>query len=306
MKFGDNLKRIRKKCGISQEELASIVGVSRQSVSKWEVGDSYPEMNNLLELCKIFHCQISDLVNESLVDINSLGEEVKESVVKLKKDKQRKVKSISKIIYVIAKIGKILSILGIMSIVITMLATLFVANNVSLDKENQIIELFNEKIEYEKSENKVISIKYGKEQVVNSHDLKGFNVIIDYLENKDIKVLVFFVEVAFSFLIVVLVLLYMTFGHLEKLFINIYSGDTPFTLENVSHIKNMSYLLIGVIVFPNVGGVIFELILNMDLEIGFEIMNGVEILFLYSLAYIFEYGYEIQLDSKGKMYGEYE
>lgn len=90
---------------------------------------------------------------------------------------------------------------------------------------------------------------------------------------------------------------------LENLFENIYHGDTPFTLENVKYIKKMAYLLIIVTVLPNLMGVVFELILKMDLDIDFELFSLVEILFLFSIAYIFQYGYEIQLDSKGKMYG---
>ena len=76
MKFGDNLKTLRKKNNISQEVLADKVGVSRQSVSKWETGDAYPEMNNILQLCKIFHCNIGELVNDNIVDIDSLDEDV--------------------------------------------------------------------------------------------------------------------------------------------------------------------------------------------------------------------------------------
>ena len=89
MKFADNLKKLRKRRNISQEQLAEKVGVSRQSVSKWETSEAYPEMNNILELCKIFKCNISDLVNDKMVDIDSLDEEVKMSVVKFKKEKQK-------------------------------------------------------------------------------------------------------------------------------------------------------------------------------------------------------------------------
>ena len=46
MKFGDNLRALRRENEISQEKLAEKVGVSRQSVSKWETGETYPEMNN--------------------------------------------------------------------------------------------------------------------------------------------------------------------------------------------------------------------------------------------------------------------
>ncbi len=107
MKFADNLKKIRKSKNISQEELASKVGVSRQSVSKWETSEAYPEMNNILELCKIFHCHINDLVNDNMIDLDSLDEDVKMSIVKLKKEKQKQMKDISNILSLLGKIGAI-------------------------------------------------------------------------------------------------------------------------------------------------------------------------------------------------------
>ena len=76
MKFGDNLRSLRKSKKISQEALADKVGVSRQSVSKWETGEAYPEMNNILQLCKIFNCEINSLVNDNMVDLDSLDEEM--------------------------------------------------------------------------------------------------------------------------------------------------------------------------------------------------------------------------------------
>lgn len=57
-------------------------------------------------------------------------------------------------------------------------------------------------------------------------------------------------------------------------------------------------------VLPSIGGAIFEILLKKDLGVDFEMFSIIEILILFSIAYIFEYGYEIQLDSKGKMYGE--
>lgn len=82
MKFGDNLRNLRKIKKISQEKLAEKIGVTRQSVSKWECGEAYPEMDNILKLCDIFHCKINDLVHEDLIDIDSLDEDVKMSIVK--------------------------------------------------------------------------------------------------------------------------------------------------------------------------------------------------------------------------------
>ena len=72
MKLPDNLKRIRKDNNLSQEQLAEKLGVSRQAVSKWESGQSYPEMDKLLALCKIFNCGLDDLVNKNIDEVKDL------------------------------------------------------------------------------------------------------------------------------------------------------------------------------------------------------------------------------------------
>ena len=61
--------------------------------------------------------------------------------------------------------------------------------------------------------------------------------------------------------------------------------------------------LLWKMLFPLITGWIFEFIMGISLNIGLEIIEFIYILIIYSLAYIFEYGYEIQLDSKGTMYG---
>ncbi|WP_346888845.1 helix-turn-helix transcriptional regulator [Clostridium sp. UBA1056] len=62
MSFADNLKSIRKERHISQEELAEIIGVSRQAVSKWEQGSGYPEMEKLLVLSKELNVSLDYLM----------------------------------------------------------------------------------------------------------------------------------------------------------------------------------------------------------------------------------------------------
>lgn len=66
MKFGENLQKLRKEKGISQEQLAEQLGVTRQSVSKWESGSSYPEMDKIVTLCHIFDCDLDVLVNKDI------------------------------------------------------------------------------------------------------------------------------------------------------------------------------------------------------------------------------------------------
>lgn len=62
MKFEENLRELRKQRGMSQEELAEQLNISRQSVSKWENGSAYPELDKLMQLCELFQCKIDDLL----------------------------------------------------------------------------------------------------------------------------------------------------------------------------------------------------------------------------------------------------
>ena len=72
MNLKENLKRIRKENNLSQEQLADKLNVSRQSVSKWESGTSYPEMDKMIQLCRMFDLNIDELLNQ---DIKKVREE---------------------------------------------------------------------------------------------------------------------------------------------------------------------------------------------------------------------------------------
>ncbi len=65
MSFGENLQKLRKKNQLSQEGLAEMLGVSRQAVSKWELGDGYPEVDKLLILSKKFNVSLDSLLGEN-------------------------------------------------------------------------------------------------------------------------------------------------------------------------------------------------------------------------------------------------
>ena len=77
MSFNEKLQMLRKKNNLSQEELANMLDVTRQSVSKWESGITYPEMDKLLSLCKIFNCSLEELTND---DIKEIGLENKKKL----------------------------------------------------------------------------------------------------------------------------------------------------------------------------------------------------------------------------------
>jgi len=81
MKLSENLKRIRKDNNLSQEQLAEKLGVSRQAVSKWESGQSYPEMDKVLLICKLFNYNLDELMNENIKEVD----ETKQSKININK-----------------------------------------------------------------------------------------------------------------------------------------------------------------------------------------------------------------------------
>ena len=62
MDFNNRLYQLRKQKGLSQEELANRLNVSRQTISKWEVGDSTPDMEKLVAICDLFDVSLDNLV----------------------------------------------------------------------------------------------------------------------------------------------------------------------------------------------------------------------------------------------------
>lgn len=303
MNFGDNLKKLRTSKGMSQEKLAEKVNVSRQSVSKWETGDAYPEMNNLLELCKIFHCKINDLVNDSILDVNNLDDEVKNKVISLKKEESKKMKILSKIISTFSKIGRILCYVSISFVVLAIIITPFLVHE---------LEVKNNEISISSSDSKISILDKGDKLVIKAGNIAlgeaskdvAQTKIIDVLENNSKARVITYIEIGLIVLIITLVLLSIILRCLETIFGNINKGDNPFTLENVHLIKKMAYMMITIIVISNLGGIIFEILLNSDLDMSIEVFDLVQILFLFSLSYIFEYGRLLSIDRNAKIYGD--
>ena len=64
MKLGEKIQYCRKKAGMSQDVLAEKIGVSRQAISKWELGEALPEISNLAALAKEFGVSVDWLISE--------------------------------------------------------------------------------------------------------------------------------------------------------------------------------------------------------------------------------------------------
>ena len=66
MSFAERLKEARRSRGLSQEELAAQLDVTRQAVGKWEQGQSYPEVEKLLTLCAVLNTSMDALMADEL------------------------------------------------------------------------------------------------------------------------------------------------------------------------------------------------------------------------------------------------
>lgn len=286
MKFGENLYNLRKKQKISQEKLAEKIGVSRQSVSKWENGTAYPEMNRIFELCKIFHCKLNDLVNDNILDFDSLDEEVKMSVVKFNKEKQKKLKIVSKTISICSKILQVITIIISAVMIMSMLFIPSVINNADVNNESIIIADKN-------------IMEFNLDEMTTNTIVNVFN------EHSKLEI-VLYAEIIMICLIISIMIISFAMLYLAKLFDSISKGDTPFTLENLKNIKKVAILFIAYLIFPDVSGTLFQWITKIDMNIDYEITKIFYVLIIICIYYIFDYGHQIQLDSNGKIYGEVE
>ena len=69
MEIGKKIMELRKKNGLSQEELAEKIGVARQTISKWELGETSPDLKQAKELSKVFKVSLDELVNNDIKDV---------------------------------------------------------------------------------------------------------------------------------------------------------------------------------------------------------------------------------------------
>lgn len=62
MNIGEKIYNLRKKKNMSQEDLASVLNVSRQTISKWETGESNPDIDKIVPLCNFFEISTDEFL----------------------------------------------------------------------------------------------------------------------------------------------------------------------------------------------------------------------------------------------------
>ena len=94
MSFHSKMIKLRKIKGLTQESFAAEVGVSRQSVYKWESGQSYPDVEKLLKIARTFGVTVDDMLNDEM-DVDRQGvmrpaEEVKAEEERIAREKEER------------------------------------------------------------------------------------------------------------------------------------------------------------------------------------------------------------------------
>ena len=177
MNLGKKIAELRKKNNLSQEELDEKVGVARQTISKWEIGDTTPDINQVKIISKIFNISIDELVDN---DINNVIVE--------------KVSNTEKLAGITIKI---LKVFGIMLIVFITLIFLFVIifmvdmprNDYDIVGRTKVsCNLDNEKYVYEAEYNKNYQVinSGGDAYIMNHTDIESYedvNKIVAHIED---------------------------------------------------------------------------------------------------------------------------
>ena len=304
MKFGENLKLIRKSKKISQEELAEKLGVSRQSISKWETGENYPSMQNIIRICAIFKCQINELVHEDFIDINFLDDDIKLSIVKFKKDEQRKMKITTKLIYLISTIFKYISFTAIIIACLVTICNTYILINTKIDTKNSTAIICGKQVTYEVADKSLkVKLENKKEYKITFNNEVQNETIYKVLEmSKSSKVsLTLFIGASF---ILAMYAVNRLFSNIQRLFKNIHDNETPFNKDNVNYLKNMALFTLLYILSQDMLGTIASIIYKIDFNIEIELTNYILVLIIFAIYYVFKYGYQIQLDLKATMYGD--
>ncbi len=105
MTFGEKLSKLRKESNYTQEQVADILNVSRQSVSKWESNTAYPETDKLICLARLFECSVDYLLKDEYTD---KGNTAVSNAFSVKSDSPAKQKMIGYILLAVSLISGML------------------------------------------------------------------------------------------------------------------------------------------------------------------------------------------------------
>lgn len=128
MKFNEKLIQLRKEKGLSQEELGEKLNVARQTISKWELGETTPEMDKLVQISEIFDISLDNLIKDKQ---------------EVKTENNTNTQKLAGIIITILKVCGILLAIYIILVVIAgiMFSVMPKTNVEKVENENEIVQI---------------------------------------------------------------------------------------------------------------------------------------------------------------------
>ena len=93
IKIGKFIQERRKANGLTQMQLAELLGITDRAISKWETGRALPDSSIMLNLCKILKISVNDLLNGEIITMDNYNKETESKLVELVKEKEERDKS---------------------------------------------------------------------------------------------------------------------------------------------------------------------------------------------------------------------
>ena len=222
----------------------------------------------------------------------------------MKEESKKSLKVLSKVLEIVTIVGKVCSIIAIPCIALVMICTPYFVNNVNVS---------DKKLSFKVGKTNVVLLEEGKNDarlkamvdgkvVSENEEAKIVDMINDALKNTSKTNVIICVELALAFGIATIIFSIIVMNYAIKFFKNLGNKQTPFIEENVLYLRKMGIYMIVAFALPIVSNVIIDLISGYDIGTGFEMYNAIEILVLFILSYIFEYGMELQSKSKKTLY----
>ena len=142
MELGAQIKKYRNEQTLSQEELAERVFVSRQSISNWENGKTYPDIKSLLLLSEVFSVSLDQLVKG---DVEIMKKEIdSQELIKFQKDSNMFTVLFIALIILPIPLGKLLGWWGIATYIILFAVVIYYAIRVEKHKKKFDIQTYKE------------------------------------------------------------------------------------------------------------------------------------------------------------------
>lgn len=136
------LKELRKQYSYSQEELASMLHVTRQTISKWEQGRSVPDADLLIRISEVFHVSVQDLLVEQAMTQADEEESIAKQLERLNYELAEKNRRGKRLWRIVRNCLLVILVLCLLSIVVSIISfTLYGSSKATIERvEEQVIE----------------------------------------------------------------------------------------------------------------------------------------------------------------------